>query len=413
MRNIPLSDKEKKKLEIVKEVRAGRLSEVEAARRLSVSDRSVRNWLTAFEESGVDGLVHGNRGVASPRRIPEKERGQIESLIRMKYADFGPVLAAETLSELHGIDRDSTTVRDIMVAAGIWVPRAKRNGAPLEVHRAWRERRARRGELIQFDGSYHLWLEDRLLGDDGLPLKLCLLAAVDDATGEILHAVFAPHEGTMPVMAFFLAYGAIHGLPQDVYLDRFSTYKMTQKVAKENPDLKTQLQRAMRTLGVGLIFALSPQAKGRVERLFKTLQDRLIKSLRIHGIRTVTQANEHLQKVFIPKYNRKYRVIPREKEDAHRPLSKKETWTLSETLCRMETRVVQNDFTVSFNAVWYQILPTRGAAIRPKDTVIIREYPHGGISFRIRGKLVEKKAIGKEKRPARTLPGPVQTLVPK
>ncbi len=361
----------------------------------------------------MDGLVHGNRGVASPHRIPENERGRIESLIRTKYADFGPVLAAETLAELHGIERDPTTIRDVMVAAGIWVPRAKRSGALLEVHRAWRERRARRGELIQFDGSYHLWLEDRLLGEDGLPLKLCLLAAIDDATGEILHAVFAPHEGTLPVMAFFVAYAALHGLPQAVYLDRFSTYKMTQKVAEENHDLKTQLQRAMKTLGAQLIFALSPQAKGRVERLFKTLQDRLIKSLRIHGIRTVAEANEHLQKIFIPKYNRKYRVQPREKTDAHRPISKKEAWNISETLCRMETRVVQNDFTVSFNSVWYQILPTRGAAIRPKDIVTIREYPSGGISFRIRGKLVETKVIDKEKRRPSASHGPVQTLVPK
>jgi len=412
MNIIPMSAKEVKKLEAIEAVRAGRLTQKEAAERLKVTDRCVRYWLDDFETGGAAGLIHGNRGRESPHRVPPKERRSILSLIREKYPDFGPTLASEKLSELHGIHRDATTIRDLMVADGLWIPRGRRTGASLIVHRAWRERRPHRGELIQFDGSYHPWFESRLLDAAGLPSDLCLLLAVDDATGDILWAQFAPHEGTLPVMRFWTAYAGLHGLPREVYLDRFSTYKMTQKTAVENPDLKTQLERAMKTLGIDPIFALSPQAKGRVERLFKTLQDRLVKELRLRSISTVEDANRFLSKTFIPSFNRKYGVVPRENADFHRPLGTRELEALPETLCRLERRVVMNDFTVSFKSQWYQLLPTRGLAMRPKDDVLVREYPDATVSFSIRNKRANVKPVAKRTPVRPSVHRPTATLVP-
>lgn len=406
-----MSKKENERVKVVRDILSGRRTQAGESIRLKITTRCIRYWTKSFKESGAEGLVHGNRGKESPRRIPKKEREKIVSLILNHYSDFGPTLAAEKLSELHGICRDPKTIRSVMMEEKIWIPQNK-SARVVAVHRAWRERRARRGELVQFDGSYHHWFEERLVGVDGLPLEICLLAAIDDATGELLWAQFAPHEGTLPVMRFFTEYIRKHGLPASVYLDRFSTYKMTQDLAVQNPDLKTQLQRAMKTLGVELIFALSPQAKGRVERLFKTLQDRLVKELRIREISSTQQANRFLDRTFIPSYTKRYAVTAREKQDAHRPLSKQEQDILPATLCRMQERVLQNDFTISFETQWFQILKTPGLAIRPKDPVVVRQIPDGSLSFTIRHKPVNTKPIHKQIRVRSTsLKRHIQTLV--
>lgn len=387
-----MTRQENERVKVVRDILSGRRTQTGEAKRLGVTTRCVRYWTESFQAYGAEGLVHGNRGKASPRRISKKEREKIAALIRSNYQDFGPTFASEKLLELHGIERDPKTVRSIMVEGKIWIPGNKASRA-VAVHRAWRERRARRGELVQFDGSYHDWFEGR----DG-QTESCLLAAIDDATGELLWAQFAKHEGTLPVMGFFTEYAGKHGLPASLYLDRFSTYKMTQDVAVQNPDLKTQLQRAMKTLGVELIFALSPQAKGRVERLFKTLQDRLVKELRIRKISSAKEANRFLEQTFLASYTCKYGVEPKKKQDAHRPLSKREQDLLPQTLCRMEKRVLQNDFTVSFESQWFQVLKTTGLAIRPKDPVVVRQFPDGSLSLTIRSKPTNTKPILKRTR---------------
>jgi transposase len=386
MENIIMSRKENERVKVVRDILAGRRTQTSEAGRLKVTTRTIRYWISSFEQHGALGLIHGNRGQESPRRIPRKERDRILSLIRSRYADFGPTLACEKLLELHGIQRDPKTIRSLMVEEKIWLP-GSRVGRTPAVHRSWRERRSRRGELVQFDGSYHDWFEGR---DD--KTESCLLAAIDDATGELLWARFVEHEGTLPVMGFFTEYAGKHGLPASIYLDRFSTYKMTQDLAVQNPDLKTQLQRAMKTLGVELIFALSPQAKGRVERLFKTLQDRLVKELRIRNISSAQEANRFLERTYLASYTKKYGVEPKQRQDAHRPL-------LPQTLCRMGMRVLQNDFTVSFESQWFQILKTSGLAIRPKDPVIVRQVPDGSLTFVIRNKLANTKPISKRRPP--------------
>lgn len=395
MENIIMSRKENERVKVVRDILAGRRTQISEAERLKVTTRTIRYWTTSFEAHGAEGLVHGNRGKESPQCVPKKEREKITLLIQNNYADFGPTFASEKLSELHGIQRDPKTVRAIMIEEKIWIPGNKTNHRTA-VHRFWRERRARRGELVQFDGSYHDWFEGR----DGRT-ESCLLAAIDDATGELLWAQFAEHEGTLPVMRFFTEYAGRYGLPASLYLDRFSTYKMTQNIAIQNPDLKTQLQRAMKTLGIELIFALSPQAKGRVERLFKTLQDRLVKELRLRKISSAEEANRFLERTFLASYTRKYGVEPREAQDAHRPLSKREQNLLPQTLCRMEKRVLQNDFTVSFQSQWFQVLKTAGLAIRPKDPVFVRQFPDGSLSLTIRDKPVNTKPISKRTRPER------------
>ena len=404
---IPMSQKEISAYAAVQNALSGGMTTKEVAEREAVVARTVRRWKAKVRESGASGLIHGNRGRSSPHRLSKRERVRITTLIKSHYHDFGPTLAAEKLAEGHHLVHDPTTIRDLMVENGLWIPRAKRSGHTI-VHRHWRERKAHRGELVQFDGSYHHWFEDR--GDTG---EVCLLAAIDDATGLIPHATFAPHEGVLPVMGFWRDYVSQHGLPKAIYLDRFSTYKMHLTVARDNPDLKTQLQRAMQTLGTELIFALSPQAKGRVERLFGTLQDRLVKELRLHDISSLAQGNAFLEKSFLPKFNSRFGVAPRETADFHRVVSRREMKHIEETLCRHDWRTVQGDFTISFRNQWYQLLPTPGLAVRPKDEVNVREDPNGALHFSIRHKPVSVTAIAKRPRQVglRHLPGTLAPLL--
>lgn len=387
---------------------SGRMTTKEAAEREAVNERTLRRWKTKVLSGGAPGLVHGNRGRPSPHRLSERERTRIITLIKDCYSDFAPTLATEKLAERHDIFHDPTTIRDLMVENALWIPKAKRSSQARVVHRHWRERKAHVGELVQFDGSYHHWFEDR--GGTG---EVCLLATIDDAAGTIPHACFAPHEGVLPVMGFWRNYIDQQGLPKAIYLDRFSTYKMHLAVARDNPDLKTQLQRAMKTLGVELIFALSPQAKGRVERLFGTLQDRLVKELRLQGISSVTQGNAFLKDSFLPGFNARFSVSPRETANFHRPVSGREMVGVKEALCRQEWRTVQGDFTISFRSQWYQLLPTPGLAIRPKDEVNIREHPDSTLQFFVRHKPVKVSAIAKRSGQSslRRLPGTLAPLL--
>lgn len=404
---IPMSHKELHSFTLVQDVFTKRLTTLEAAAQASVTSRTLRRWKVKVRRGGAQALVHGNRGKPSPRRVPSQERQRLLQLITSCYPDFPPTAASEQLGQDHGLARHPTTIRQIMIAAHLWIPRSQRRGHRGIVHRQWRERKAHRGELVQFDGSYHDWFEGR-----GGIRETCLLAAIDDATSELLGARFVPHEGVLPVMGFWQEYMGIHGLPKAIYLDRFSTYKMHLAVARDNPDLKTQLQRAMDTLGVELIFAHSPQAKGRVERLFRTLQDRLVKAMRLKGITTIAAGNLFLHRNYLPALNRKFSVVPREPNDFHRVLSTRELTDLPAVLCRQEERSIQHDFTLSFRTQWYQILPTPGLAIRPRETVLVREYPDGRLAFFLRHRPLNIRPIAKatERKPHR--PRPVPILAP-
>jgi len=352
------------------------ISRAHAAELLDLTERQMSRLAAVVQSKGAKGLIHGNRGKPGHNRIPESERRRIARLLSAHYADFTPTLAAEKLAERHGIVRDPGTIRTIMTGEGLWTPRRKRSGSK---HRSWRARKVALGEMVQFDGSYEDWFEERAP-------RSCLLAAIDDATSALLSAVFAPHEGVEPIFAFWKDYMVEHGVPRSVYLDRFSTYRMTQKVAVENHDLKTQFQRAMEELRCEPIFAHSPQAKGRVERLFRTLQDRLVKELRLAGISSIAEGNRFLKEVFLPRFNVRFSVAPASEANLHRPLSAKEAGRLDAIFARQEERTVRNDFTVSYRNRWFQLTERQPVTVCKSDTLTVEERLDGTLHFRLRGR---------------------------
>ena len=338
----PMSQKEINRYAIIKRLINREINGTQAASFLDLSVRQTKRLKAKVGKQGPQGLIHGNRGQKSHNQIPLKEHAKIISLLQSRYPDFKPTLASEKLRDNHHFDHDPKTIRAIMIKQGLWQPKKKKQPE----HRQWRQRKAFFGEMEQFDGSYEHWLEDR-------GPYCCLQIAVDDAKGEITHGRFDSDEGVFPTFAFWQEYLRKNGKPTSIYLDQFSTYKMTQKVAKENHDIKTQFQRAMTELGIELITAYSPQAKGRVERIFGTLQDRLIKEMRLKNISTIEQANHFLQNEFIPWYNQRFAVEARGKANFHQALTKKEEQGLNHIFTRQKERTVQNDFTISVS-LWEQ-----------------------------------------------------------
>jgi transposase len=381
--------------DVIRRLIAREMKQGQAASLLGLSIRQVKRLKNRVKCDGAKGLVHLLRGKAGNRRLPKEECQKIVQLVRDHYLDFSASFACEKLREVHDITHDPKTIRAILVREKVWKP--ARGKKKVQLH-AWRERRPSLGELEQFDGSYHAWLEDRFTDEHGSH-EICLLASIDDATGKITRGEFAAGEGVVPVFAFWRGYMETHGKPRDIYLDRFSTYRMNPKLLAEEPELKTQFERAMKELGVGLITAHTPQAKGRVERLFHTLQDRLVKELRLAGISTMNEANTFLRDVFLPKFNEQFSVVPREASDLHRSLTAKEQKTLSATFSIQHNRVIRHDFTISYKNVWYQILPTPGLTPRPKETLTVEERMDGTIHLCLRGKYLETKAL-----PERPLP---------
>ena len=384
---ITMSTKELDKFQIIKKLIGKHINGTTAAKLLRLSVRQVKRLKFKVKQFGVKGLIHGNRGRESHNKIKEKEKKKIIKLLQHRYHDFKPTFANEKLFENHGIDRDPKTIRRIMIDEGLWKPRTKKKSA---IHRAWRERRSCYGEMIQFDGSYEHWFEDR----NGTA-EVCLLAGIDDATGKIIHAKFGEHEGVFPVFGFWTECLVKNGKPRSIYLDKFSTYNINHKLAKENDDTLTQFERAANESKIELIKANSPQAKGRVERLFETLQDRLIKELRLGNISTVDAANLFLEKIFIPKFNAKFSVEPRNKTNLHRQLNEKEIKQLPSIFSRQKERTILNDFTFSFQKQWYQLVKEQPATVCRKDIVIVEERADKTIHVRLRGKYLNYKLLPK------------------
>lgn len=314
--------------------------------------------------------------------MPNQERQTIISLIKEHYSDFGPLLASEKLEERHKIKRSKGAIRVIMTEEGIWKPKIKKK----EVHREWRQRKASYGEMIQYDGSYEYWFEDR--GD-----KCCLLASIDDANSKVWMK-FDEHEGVEPTFNFWKEYIKQFGKPHSIYVDKFSTYSMNHKLAKENPDTLTQFQRAMeKGLNIEIIHAGSAQAKGRIEKLFRTLQDRLIKELRLNNISTIEEANKFLEECFLPKFNAKFMVEARTMSNLHKKLTKQETSRLDSIFSRQYQRTVRNDFTISHKKHYYQLTDDQPATICKRDKITIEERTDKSIYFRLRGKYLNYKLL--------------------
>jgi transposase len=348
----------------------------QAAEILHLSTRQVRRLKKRFKK-GIKGILHRNRGKVSSHAVPEMERKAIAKIIKTSYPDFGPTLACEKLSELHKIHFSNETIRQIMIEKNLWKVKVQKFE---EFPHVWRARKDCFGQMQQYDGSYHNWFEGRLKTPSGEAITInCLLCSIDDATGKITYAKFDDNEGVLPTMAFWQEYIETLGKPCSIYLDRFSTYKNNQKKNTINILELTQFQRASKQAGIDIINANSPQAKGRIERLFQTLQDRLVKELRLKNISTIAEANIFLTKIFIPWFNRKFAVAPKNSNDIHAKLSKKELLQLPSIFSIHDQRIIMNDYTVMHEGKLYQVDPKQPALVRIGDRVTVQTRTNGQI----------------------------------
>ena len=381
---VKLSQKELKNHEIIHKVLDGKYTNRQAAEELYLTVRQVQRLKIKVREKGAQSLAHKSRGKTGNKKIHPETIKRAVGLIKKHYWDFGPTFASEKLLENHALGLGVETVRQIMIGSGLWKAKPRKEKPH---YRAWRERKECYGDMEQFDGSYHDWFDGRLLNNAGQPVqKTCLLAAVDDATGKLTKLKFDDSEGVVPVNTFWLEYVKTQGKPENIYLDRFSTYKVNSKHLFNDPSVLTQFERALKELNVSVIHANSPQGKGRVERLFKTLQDRLVKELRLAGIHTIAEANVFLEKIFIPKFNDKFSVAPRKSYNAHTALSEEELRKLDHIFSIQSSRAVNNDFTIRFKGQWLQLAERQPTLVLRQDRVTVEEHLNGSIYMKLRDK---------------------------
>jgi transposase len=385
--SVNLSVWELREHKIINQALEGKLTNRQAAEELELTVRQVQRLKIKVREGGVTELAHKNRGRKSNNQFFKEYLEHAIEIIKEKYYDFGPTFASEKLLENHGIKLSDETLRQAMAKAGIWLIKPKKVRAH---YRAWRERKECYGDMQQFDGSYHDWFEGRFLDTNSQPVKeTCLLAAIDDATGKLTKLKFDDSEGVVPVNSFWKEYAETRGKPLKIYLDRFSTYKINNRHLFDDPTVLTQFERTMKELNVLVIHAHSPQGKGRIERLFKTLQDRLVKELRLAGISTIAEANEFLEKIFIPKFNEKFSVVPKKLDNLHTPLTENESARINNIFSIQSYRNVNNDFTIRFKGKWFQLKEQQPTLILRKDQILVEEHLDGSIHLNLRGKYLE------------------------
>ena len=360
---------EAERLTIINNLIAKKINGTDAAKQLHLSVRQTKRLKARVIQKGATGITHALRGKEGNNRVQKKLLTQAKTIIVKSYSDFGPTLATEKLREVHDIKLGITTIRRMMITEELFKPKKRKHP---QTHRAWRERKACYGEMEQFDGGYHHWFEER--GDE-----VCLLASIDDATGKLTKLKFGTSESVAEVFAFWKEYVTAHGKPIAIYLDKFSTYKINHKSAKDNHELMTQFQRACQDLGITLITAHSPQAKGRVERLFETLQDRLVKELRLHNISDIETANRFVETVYVEDFNQRFAVVPAKDTDLHRPLLKHDQKHLDKIFSIQSTRQTKNDFTIQFHNNWYQLDATQKTTVYRKDEILVEERLDGSI----------------------------------
>lgn len=387
---ITLTPKERERFDCIRACIDGDLTNAEAAARLGLTVRQTQRLKRTVEKNGTQGIVHGNRGATSNNASETDIVERVTAFLKKKeHRDFGPTFAQEQLAK-KGIVRAVETIRTIMIAKKLWKPKERSGPA---IHRQWRERRSLFGELVQFDGSYHDWLENGK--------EECLLGAIDDATGTVPRAVFDDNEGVYAVFRFWLAHIEAHGLPAAIYPDKFSTYKINHKNAIDNAEMMTQFKRAMTELGIEVINANSPEAKGRIERLFGTLQDRLVKEMRLRNIKNTKDANRFLSEEYLPDHNKRFAVQARQGGDAHRPLSEELRARLPSIFSVQSTRNVNNDFTIRFKNRWLQLGATQDTTVYKGDTVTIEERLDGTVHIRLKEIYLAYTVIEKHERVAR------------
>ena len=332
---LEMSTKELERYDVLNGVKRRALTQVKAAELLGITDRQVRNLLTLIGSMGPSGLVSRKRGRPSNHKKPAALKHQILSIVREKYEDFGPSFAREKLAEVHNLNVSTETLRNWMIEAHLWVPGQRK----VKTH-PLRKRRDCFGEMIQVDGSHEFWFEER--GE-----RCVLIVFVDDATGKITSLYFSKGESLDGYFKAMEKHIKHYGKPMSIYSDRFSVFD-----SPVEGNL-TQFKRALGTLGIKSILANSPQAKGRVERINRTLQDRLIKEMRLKGINTIEAANEYVDK-FIEIFNRQFSKEPASQFDAHRPLEMEVD--LTRVLSRYEERTLTKDAVFQFHNTFYKIV---------------------------------------------------------
>ena len=378
--DLVMSASERDRAHVVRQVIEHRLSQREASERLGVSVRQVKRLVRSWRRQGDAGLVSRQRGRASHNRLPETLRAQVLALLRDKYSDFGPTLAAEKLLELDGVKVSRETIRQMQVASGLWKPKRRRVRRVFQL----RDRRPRFGELIQIDGSPHDWFEGR-------GPRCTLIVFIDDATSRLTALRFVPVESTRAYLETLRCHVLEHGCPLAFYSDRHGIFRVNAKDAQSG-DGKTEFGRVAARLRIEPIHALTPQAKGRVERANQTLQDRLVKEMRLQNVCSIEAANTFAP-VFIAFWNGRFAVKPSYETSAHRP------WTdtpkaLEDALARHEERVLSKALTFSSAGTKYCVKTTGpGTALRGAK-VMLRHFVGGGMSVHYKDRLLQVTAYG-------------------
>jgi homeodomain-containing protein len=386
---VSMSVHELSRAEVMQQLRAKRITQAQAAEQLSLTVRQIKRLWRAYQAGGAKALVSKQRGRPSNHQLDPKVKQKAQALIQARYADFGPTLAHEKLTEVHQLNLSPETVRRLMIAAELWQPhRAK----PVQVH-PLRTRRPQRGELVQIDGSPFAWFEGR-------GPACSLLVYIDDATGQLLELFFTPSETTFSYFAATRRYLAHHGRPLAFYCDKHSIFRLTNGGATSASGL-TQFGRAMTELDIQIICANSPQAKGRVERANQTLQDRLVKELRLKRISTAELANAYAPE-FMADFNRRFGRPPADPTDAHRPLLA--THTLDHILTLQTPRTVTQNLTVQHNKQVYQLVAPRGTRTFRGAQLLVVEDAQGQITLEYQGRQLAYTLYQQQTRQAEVVP---------
>ena len=377
---ITMSDKEIQRLAVLQDVRDHRITQVRAAEILNLSTRQITRLLQKLNQDGVSGLAHASRGQPGHRRHDELLKSKCLSIISEHLLGFGPTLAHEKLSSMFALDIPVETLRRWMTANDLWIPRAKRQKRPYQP----RYNRDCFGELIQIDGSYHDWFEGRAG-------KCCLLVYIDDATGKLLHLRFCQAETTFDYMLSTRAYIEQYGKPVAFYSDKHSVFRVNQK-SSQNSQI-TQFGRILNELNIDIIFANSPQAKGRVERANRTLQDRLIKEMRLENISSIEEANTWLP-CFIEQFNQKFGKCARNSKNLHRPLTESKA-ELDDIFTWQEPRKVTKSLTITYDKCVYILEANEFNQKLVGQYISFLEYPDGTVAIMYAGRKINYRIFNK------------------
>jgi len=386
---ITMSEKELDRLKVMQQLESKQLRQKEAAQMLRLSIRQVKRIWRRYKLEGARGLISRHRGQLSNNRMHDEKQRLITTLLYAHYHDFGPTLAQEKLTETHHIRVSVETIRKLMIAERLWRPRRVKE---VRLH-PLRQRRACLGELIQIDGSPHRWFEGRA--------PACtLLVFIDDATGRLMTLLFVPSETTFAYFEATRHYLLQHGKPIAFYSDRHSIFRVNTRNALSGTGL-TQFGRAARDLGIEIICANTPQAKGRVERANQTLQDRLVKEMRLRGISSMKEGNSFVQE-FMDDFNARFAVTPRSDYNAHKPLLPSED--LEHIFTLQETRVLSKNLSLQYQNVVYQIQTDRPTYALRFAKVTVCEDQQGNIRVLYKGKPLNFSVFHRQEKQGEIIP---------